>query len=260
MLRGMLLPRTLVALIRMRVPQIRGRWSRRRLLAALALAAVAGSVAWFLLAGYSLGPRLTVQEQVMGPPLAEPVPLETPAGSATAPRETADHAPDAAGASYQASGSGSTTTEAKATGGAQKVGEAAPAGLSRLSWPVEGEVARNYGYGFVPAYGDYRFHPGLDLTAPSGTPVVAAADGQIKEVAYDESHRWQVVLTHGAGWETVYLELARVEDLAAGSWVRAGTKLGHLGEPGRGAETPIPHLHFELRHQGEARNPLEFLR
>jgi murein DD-endopeptidase MepM/ murein hydrolase activator NlpD len=227
--------------------------------AAILLAATAIGAAWLLLGGYSLGPRITVQEQVMAPPLTEPAPAEKPVGSSTAPPEPAAVGTGTASGSVEA-GEAAGTTGAEAQGAAKAVsGRAAPAALSRLTWPVEGRVVRGYGYGFVAAYQDYRFHPGLDLAAPVGTPVRAAADGQVKEIAYDATHRWQVVLEHGDSWETVYLELNQVADLSGGAWVKAGTILGYLGEPGRTADTQMPHLHFELRHQGEARNPLELL-
>ncbi|MGB9920007.1 MAG: M23 family metallopeptidase [Moorellales bacterium] len=211
---------------------------------------------WLLVHGQRPGPRVIIEPDLPVMQLAEPQVTEKPAGSATAP-ET--------GPVVKTEGEGLTPTRteptsAQAESGYGITGVAAPASFSRLRWPVEGRVARGYGYGFVSTYRDYRFHSGIDLAASSGTPVMAAADGEVKETAYDAEHQWQVVLSHHSGWETVYLELDRLADLTPGSEVRAGSVLGYLGTPGTGADTPVPHLHFEVRRQGEACDPLEFLR
>jgi len=232
-------------------------WSWQRIAAAALLAAVGTGITWMLVAGYQFGPRVTVQSPARVGHLPEPQPSEVLAGSATAPTpEEAVQEPPASSSAPTGAGAAASSAEEKSAA----PGRAAPADLSRVIWPVEGEVARGYGYGLADAYRDYRFHPGVDLAAPSGSPVRAVARGEVKEVAYDAEHRWQVVLSHGNGWETVYLELDRVEDLSAGQPVPPGSVLGYLGEPGTGAETTEPHLHFEVRYRGEARNPLEFLR
>lgn len=243
----MVTPRSIVALIKSYAPR---KVNRRQVIAAILLAALGAGSTWLLVNGYHLGPRITVQQPAVAGKLAEPAPLEKPAGSSTAPQERS-----AAGKLGQENASGTATESPQG----RITGQAAPAALSRLSWPAEGRVIRGYGYGFVAAYQDYRFHPGIDLAAPVDMPVLAAADGQVKELAYDTEHRWQVVLEHGSGWETIYMELGRITDLAVGAWVKAGEPLGYLAEPGRAAESQVPHLHFELRYKGEARNPLEFL-
>jgi murein DD-endopeptidase MepM/ murein hydrolase activator NlpD len=231
-------------------------WGWQRITAAALLVGVGLGLSWLLAHGQRLGPRVTVEPSLPVMQLAEPQVTAKPAGSATAP-ETAPGA-ETDGRDAGLAQEASTPAPAEAQPGT--TGPAAPASLSRLRWPIEGRVARGYGYGFVSAYQDYRFHSGIDLAAAAGTPVVAAADGEVKETAYDAEHRWQVVLSHGAGWETVYLELDRLADLTPGEEVRAGSVLGYLGAPGTGADTPVPHLHFEVHRRGEARDPLEFLR
>jgi murein DD-endopeptidase MepM/ murein hydrolase activator NlpD len=213
--------------------RVRG-WERQRLAALVVLAAVAATTVWALGSGYRLGPRVVVHQPVPVVKLAEPVPLEKPSGSSTVPSDREN-----------------------------TFGPAAPADQvsqdPALVWPVRGEVVRGFGYGFEERYHDYRFHSGVDVAAPSGTAVKAAMAGRVREVAYDAEHQWRVVVDDGSGWETVYQGLGRLTGALAGTAVEAGAVLGYIGEPGAGAHTSVPHLHFELRRNGEAKNPLDYL-
>lgn len=119
-----------------------------------------------------------------------------------------------------------------------------------LVWPLLGLL----GDGFGPR-GD-RFHAGLDLIAPAGTAVLAAAPGRVT-CAGPRPGGWGnlVTLAHGHGVRTMYAHLSTVA-VKVGQWVAGGTVLGHVGATG---DATGPHLHFEVRVGGAAVDPLHAL-
>jgi len=118
-----------------------------------------------------------------------------------------------------------------------------------FSWPVEGEVTS----GFGPRNG--RFHDGLDIAAPRGTPVLAAADGQVIFSDVLRGYGKVVIVRHAGGYLTVYAHNSG-NHVAAGQLVRRCERLATVGESGRvtGAS-----LHFEVRKDNLARHPLRYL-
>ncbi len=109
---------------------------------------------------------------------------------------------------------------------------------ARLSWPVEGEVLRGFGPG--PA-GTSR---GIDIAAPPGTPVRAAAPGEVTYAGTPApAYGGLVILRHGADLYTVYGNLSSVR-VRAGQRVTGGATLGLSGRERQGLP---PHLHFEVR-------------
>ncbi|MCL6449954.1 MAG: M23 family metallopeptidase [Acetobacteraceae bacterium] len=145
-------------------------------------------------------------------------------------------------------------------------GEAAPApaadwrevvrGMVR---PAGGPVQTPFGWGQSATLGDWRFHPGLDLRCPRGTPVMAALKGQVSGVEEEAGWGVTVTLAHEGGLVTVYSGLEGVA-VAPGREVAAGSELGRVGPPGQWECELGPHLHFELRLEGEALDPSRFLR
>ena len=119
-----------------------------------------------------------------------------------------------------------------------------------LAWPLLAPV----GDGFGPR-GD-RFHEGVDLPAPAGTDVIAAAAGRVAW-AGPRPGGWGklVTLAHGRGVRTMYAHLSTV-DVKVGEWVAGGTVLGRVGATG---DATGPHLHFEVRVGGAAIDPLRAL-
>lgn len=101
-----------------------------------------------------------------------------------------------------------------------------------------------------------RPHNGLDLRAPEGTPTLALLDGVVSRAAFDASgYGWYVVVDHGDGLESRYAHHSK--NLAAeGQRVARGDRLGLVGSTGRSTG---PHLHLELRYQGEPLDPLIYL-
>jgi murein DD-endopeptidase MepM/ murein hydrolase activator NlpD len=126
-----------------------------------------------------------------------------------------------------------------------------PAGAPiALAWPLLAPV----GDGFGPR-GD-RFHEGVDLVAPAGTDVIAAAPGRVAW-AGPRAGGWGnlVTLADGRGVRTMYAHLSTVE-VKVGEWVAGGTVLGRVGATG---DATGPHLHFEVRVGGAAIDPLRAL-
>ena len=121
----------------------------------------------------------------------------------------------------------------------------------RWRWPVEGRVAEPFGWrldeGDAP-----RFHEGIDIAAPAGTAVRAAADGVVVRVWYDRAGLgWLVEVDHGGGWVTRYAVVDHVV-VRDRDQVAAGQVLAAVAAEGEGSGA---HLHFEMRHRGQAVDP-----
>ena len=121
-------------------------------------------------------------------------------------------------------------------------------------WPVEGAntVSLSAPYG-LRADGAY-FHSGIDIPAGSGAAVTAAADGTVREAGFDAAQGNYLVLDHGGGTETVYAHCLELT-VKAGDAVKAGQEIAAVGATGLATG---PHLHFEVRRDGAAQNPISF--
>jgi murein DD-endopeptidase MepM/ murein hydrolase activator NlpD len=127
-----------------------------------------------------------------------------------------------------------------------------PAGVpaTQLSWPVEGgSVSSGFGQ-----RGD-SFHDGVDISAPLGTTVRAAGAGVVVYSDVLRGYGKVILLSHDGELVTVYAHNDQ-NLVRAGQRVRRGEKIATVGDSGR---TTGPNLHFEVRHDGVARNPLFFL-
>ncbi len=123
-------------------------------------------------------------------------------------------------------------------------------------WPVEGTVTSSFGEREDPFNGEGAFHAGLDISAPSGTPVRATADGLVDSAAMGNGYGREVVLDHGHGVRTVYGHL-RSMIVLAGQHVTCGQIIGYVGQTGRSTG---PHLHYEVRINNVPVNPHKYLR
>jgi murein DD-endopeptidase MepM/ murein hydrolase activator NlpD len=124
-------------------------------------------------------------------------------------------------------------------------------GSGRLLQPVAGPVTSGFGWRTHPISGDRRFHPGIDIAAPTGTPVRAADGGTVISAGWQGGYGLTVVIDHGGGITTLYAHLSRL-DTRVGVVVRAGEQIGAVGSTGRSTG---PHLHFEVRERGIPRDP-----
>jgi len=121
---------------------------------------------------------------------------------------------------------------------------------TRMRWPVRGQVSSRFGRRWGAN------HDGIDIAAPSGTPVRAAADGIVVHNGNQlAGYGNLIILKHRSGQATVYAH-NRINRVKVGQKVRAGDVIGEVGRTGR---TTGPHLHFEVREGGTARDPLDFL-
>ena len=118
-------------------------------------------------------------------------------------------------------------------------------------WPVEGRVASSFGEREDPIDGEGAFHTGIDIDAPVGTPVRAAADGDVTEAAMNVGYGREVVLDHGHDVLTLYGHLSAFA-VMAGEHVSRGQVIGYVGQSGRATG---PHLHYEVRVHSVPVNP-----
>jgi murein DD-endopeptidase MepM/ murein hydrolase activator NlpD len=126
---------------------------------------------------------------------------------------------------------------------------ARPSGEPPLEWPLQGVLYGRYG---VRAG---KRHDGIDISAPEGTPVVAAAAGTVLHAGEQAGYGQIVILQHEGGLLTLYAHNSRLL-VAQGERVRQGQPIARVGQTGR---TSGPHLHFEVREGTRPKNPLLFL-
>jgi murein DD-endopeptidase MepM/ murein hydrolase activator NlpD len=116
-------------------------------------------------------------------------------------------------------------------------------------------LTSSYGMRQNPVTGNMRLHQGVDLAAPEGTEVFAAGSGTVTEVGNDPIYGNYVIIKHNDNWASLYGHLQRV-----GVSLRANVKSGMLiGWVGTTGQSTGPHLHFELRQNGQARDPDKYL-
>jgi murein DD-endopeptidase MepM/ murein hydrolase activator NlpD len=123
-------------------------------------------------------------------------------------------------------------------------------------WPLEGRVASSFGEREDPINGEGAFHSGLDIDAPFGAPVRAAADGAVSDASMGAGYGREVVLDHGHDVETVYGHLSSIA-VVPGQHVARGQVIGYVGQSGRATG---PHLHYEVRVHKVPVNPHKYLR
>lgn len=100
-----------------------------------------------------------------------------------------------------------------------------------------------------------RMHEGLDYAAPSGTPILAAAQGRVIRTGVSSSYGRFVEIQHANGVTSFYAHMSRA-DASEGDMVAAGDPIGLVGSTGRSTGA---HLHFEIRRDGQQINPENFL-
>lgn len=136
----------------------------------------------------------------------------------------------------------------------------APAPTTSVAIPsimpvATGRVSSNYGMRTHPVIGGRRNHKGVDLAAPTGTPIFATADGIVSRADRFSSYGLYISLKHGANLETRYAHMSRLA-VAAGQRVSKGDIIGYVGSTGRSTG---PHLHYEVRVNGVAVNPIPYM-
>ncbi|MEH2242542.1 M23 family metallopeptidase [Nostoc sp.] len=109
---------------------------------------------------------------------------------------------------------------------------------------IPAPITSLFGWRIHPITGDRRFHAGTDLGAPTGTPVLAAAAGQVETANWVGGYGLTVILNHKSAEQTLYGHMSQIL-VQPGQWVQPGTVIGLVGSTGNSTG---PHLHFEVRH------------
>jgi murein DD-endopeptidase MepM/ murein hydrolase activator NlpD len=123
-------------------------------------------------------------------------------------------------------------------------------------FPIEGRLMGAFGERTDPFSGEGAFHKGVDISAPTGTPVHATADGIVIHADSSLSGYGRlVVLDNGGGYQTWFAHLSRFY-VRVGQTVRRGDLIGAVGATGRAT---APHLHYEVHLGGLVRNPRQYL-
>jgi murein DD-endopeptidase MepM/ murein hydrolase activator NlpD len=121
-----------------------------------------------------------------------------------------------------------------------------------MTWPVAGRITSYFGYRYHPILHFTRFHAGVDFGASWGSPIVAAADGQIAGAGWAGGYGRQVRIAHAGGLTTTYSHMSEIV-ASPGSFVHAGQLIGYVGSSGLSTG---PHLHYEVLSGGRPVNPL----
>ena len=135
---------------------------------------------------------------------------------------------------------------------AQEEAQAAAAGFL---WPTAGTVSSGYGNRLHPILGGYRLHAGIDLGTVHGQPVYASKAGVVITAGPWGGYGNAVVIDHGRGVSSVYAHLSQVT-VRPGDLVVGLAQVGNIGSTGLSTG---PHLHFEIRLNGTAVDPLGYL-
>jgi murein DD-endopeptidase MepM/ murein hydrolase activator NlpD len=134
------------------------------------------------------------------------------------------------------------------------LGIAAPepgAGGGMFAWPVTGTITSPFGWRPNPFGGSPEFHQGLDIAAPTGTTVTAAAAGTVIMAQWYGGYGNYILIDHGGGFSTGYGHLSAIY-VSNGQSVARGQAIGAVGSTG---ESTGPHLHFEVRINGKPVDP-----
>ena len=157
-------------------------------------------------------------------------------------------------AARAAAAAAAAATAAQSSGG-QGASDNWVQGTGQLGWPVSGEITSPYGYRVHPIWGTTIYHSGIDIGVDEGTPVHAADGGVVVWSGWMGGYGYAVVIDHGNGLSTLYghnSELAVDE----GQSVAKGQVISYAGSTGNSTG---PHVHFEVRVNGDPVDPMGYL-
>ena len=122
-------------------------------------------------------------------------------------------------------------------------------------FPVQGWISSGYGWRKNPFTKKREFHQAIDIVAPWGTSMKAAAQGKVVYAGWKGAYGLMIQIKSSYGYSTVYGHLSRIL-VKKNSWVSKGQIIGRVGSSGRSTG---PHLHFEVWHNGKSVNPLSLM-
>lgn len=112
-----------------------------------------------------------------------------------------------------------------------------------------------FGYRLHPVHGVKKFHKGIDFTAPRGTEIISSGDGKVTRVENKKrGYGKNIIVDHGYGYTTLYGHLSEI-NVEEGQKVTRGQVIGKIGSTGT---STAPHLHYEVRINGTAVDPIDF--
>lgn len=140
---------------------------------------------------------------------------------------------------------------------ASPVTAALPAEPSLLGyqWPLSGRVTSGYGYRIHPVYGTRKLHSGIDISAPRGTPIATTSGGVVISSGWRGGYGNAVIVDHGGGFTSLYAHLSALH-VSVGQSLERGDVVGLVGATGTATGN---HLHFEIRVNGTATDPVPYL-
>lgn len=121
--------------------------------------------------------------------------------------------------------------------------------------PTAGRLTSPFGNRIHPVTRARSFHTGIDLANASGTAILASKNGVVERVGYQGTYGNVVIINHGNGVTTLYAHLSGF-NVKVGQNVQQGQRIASMGSTGRSTG---PHLHFEIRQNGTAVNPLNYI-
>jgi murein DD-endopeptidase MepM/ murein hydrolase activator NlpD len=124
----------------------------------------------------------------------------------------------------------------------------------KVAFPAKGILTSGFGVRVSPITGVERMHCGIDIGASAGSPVIAAASGEILQASYMGGYGYAVLIYHGGGLATFYAHMSGFA-VETGQNVKQGQIIGYVGSTGY---TTGPHLHFEVRVNGAPVNPYKY--
>jgi len=122
-------------------------------------------------------------------------------------------------------------------------------------WPTSGSISSGFGWRNAPMEGASETHQGIDIASNTGTPVVATADGKVVKSGWSEGYGNIVQIDHGNGLETIYGHNSQIV-ATIGQNVKKGQLIAYIGSTG---VSTGPHLHYEVRVNNNAVDPMKFL-
>jgi murein DD-endopeptidase MepM/ murein hydrolase activator NlpD len=120
--------------------------------------------------------------------------------------------------------------------------------------PVRGPITSGFGYRMHPILKERRMHCGIDIGAPCGAPISAAAPGVVVEACCSRGYGNKILIDHGGGLMTLYAHCSRIY-VGVGQRVKRGERIGAVGATGL---VTGPHLHLEVRVNGQPEDPIRF--
>lgn len=120
-------------------------------------------------------------------------------------------------------------------------------------WPAPSYtyISSEFGYRIHPVYGTKKYHSGMDMAAPGGSPILAAANGTVRFAGWNGGYGYCVIIDHGNGIQTLYGHSSKLL-VSQGQSVTRGQKIALVGTTGTSTGN---HLHFEVLNNGTPTNP-----